>query len=157
LARIESGAAVKVLAMPPLDQLLVAAFKQAAPEAKLEIVPWDVAAKGLAEIEADAQARVRALKPDLVVIAVPRATKFDGGESFIHSYSWIMNWSLSFGQQEWDCVVVHPSLVDPAGADAAQDALVPRLVAAQDLTLIDRRPGDVRAAEAILAEWLKRQ
>lgn len=157
LDRIKSGAAVKVLAMTPAEESLASAFKQTAAEAKLEIVPWNVAGKSLAEIEADAQARVRAMKPDLAVISVPRVAKFDGDEAFIHSYSWIMNWSLSFGVQEWDCVVVHPSVVDPAAADAVQDALIRRLVAAQDLTLIDRAPGDSRTAAEIVAEWLKKQ
>jgi lysophospholipase L1-like esterase len=157
LARVKSGAAVKVLAMTPAADAFAAAFKQSAPEAKLEITPWDVAGKSLAEIEADAQARVRPMKPDLVVVSVPRASKFDGGEAFIHSYAWIMNWSLSFGVQEWDCVVVHPAVVDPAGVDAAQDALIRRLVAAQDLSLIDRAAGDARPAAEIIAEWLKQQ
>jgi hypothetical protein len=157
LARIKGGAAVKVLAMTPADEAFAAALKQTAPEAKLEAVPWDIAGKSLAEIEADAQQRVRAMKPDLAVISVPRVSKFDVGEAFIHSYAWIMNWSLSFGVQEWDCVVVHPSVVEPAGADAGQDALIRRLVAAQDLTLIDREPGDTRPAAEIIAEWLKKQ
>ncbi|HVW36759.1 MAG TPA: GDSL-type esterase/lipase family protein, partial [Pirellulales bacterium] len=157
LDRIKNGAAVKVLAMTPADEAFAAALKQTAPEAKLKVVPWDVAGKSLAEIEADAQARVRAMKPDLAVICVPRVAKFDGGEAFIHSYAWIMNWSLSFGAQEWACIVVHPAVVDPAGADAAQDAMIRRLVAAQDLTLIDRAPGDTRPAAEIIAEWLKKQ
>lgn len=157
LARIKSGAAAQALVMSPAARSWAAAFRQAAPDAKLEITPWEIEQKGLAEIEADAQARVRALKPDLVVIAVPRLAKFDPGEAFVHSYAWIMNWSLSFARQEWDCVVVHPAVLDPAGADAAQDALIRRLVAAQDLTLIDRAAGDARGAEQILADWLKRQ
>lgn len=156
-ARTKSGEAVKALVIAPCDSLLAAAFKQVLPEAKLEITPWDVQGKSLAEIEADAQARVRAMRPDLVVVAVPRIAQFDGGEAFIRGYSWIMNWSLSFGLQEWDCVVVHPSVVDPAGADAVQDALIRRLVAAQDLTLVDRPVGDERTAEEILVEWLKKQ
>jgi hypothetical protein len=97
------------------------------------------------------------MKPNLVLIAVPRAEPFEAGESFIRSYAWIMNWSLSFGVQEWDCVVVHPAVTDPVHADEKQDALVRRLVRAQDLTLIDRAAGDKRPAAEILRDWLKQQ
>ncbi len=155
-SRIKSGAPVKILAMPPLDEQLGGALKQLAPHAALEIMPWPVEGKSLSEIEQDAQARVRPLKPDLVVLAVPRAAQGDSLESFIHSYSWIMNWSLSFATQEWDCLVVHPSLFAPEPSDARHDALIRQLVRAQDLTLVDRPADNQASAEQLLADWLKK-
>ncbi|MBW3543350.1 MAG: hypothetical protein KY476_24110 [Planctomycetes bacterium] len=71
--------------------------------------------------------------------------------------TWIMNWSLSFGAQEWDCVVVHPSVVAPRGADEKRDELVRRLVQSQDLSLIDRRATDDADGGEIFSKWLKRQ
>jgi hypothetical protein len=97
------------------------------------------------------------MKPDLVVIAVPRQAASQSRESFIRSYSWIMNWSLSFGTQEWDCVVIHPSLIDPLQADAEHDDLIRQLVRAQDLSLIDRRVGDQTSAQQLLADWFDQQ
>jgi hypothetical protein len=95
------------------------------------------------------------MKPDLVLIAVPRTAAADSREDFIHSYSWIMNHSLSFSHRQWDCVVIHPSVAAVADvAEARQDALVRRLVRAQDLHLVDR-PKDSRAGPTeILQEWL---
>ena len=109
------------------------------------------------KIEQDAAKRVRAMKPDLVLIAVPRSAGAASAEEFIHSYSWIMNHSLSFSYQQWDCVIVHPSVADPGGGDADHDALVRRLVRAQDLHLVDR-PKDSRTGSAkILEDWFGRQ
>jgi lysophospholipase L1-like esterase len=156
LALIKSGKPVKILAMSPFDVWIGPALKEVVPEARMEVIPWATDGKTLAEIEKDAKARVRPLKPDLVIVAVPRTARFDSEESFIASYTWIMNWSLSFALQEWDCVVVHPALVDPDHVDARQDALVRQLVGAQDLSLIDRPADDRSSADEIVVEWLKR-
>ena len=111
----------------------------------------------MAELEQDAKERVRAFRPDLVLLSVPRSSRFDSQESFIHSYAWIMNWSLSFGQQEWDCIVVDPDVVEPAGSDDESDELVRRLVRAQDLTLLERSSGDTSDAATVFANWLDRE
>lgn len=157
LARLRATEPVKVLAMPPLDELIEPALKDLVPESQLEITAWPISDKSLAQIEQDAQERVRTMRPDLVLVAVPRGADADSPEAFIRSYAWIMNWSLSFGTQEWDCVIVHPAVVDPDHVDGKQDALVRQLVAAQDLTLIDRRESDKRPAGQILTEWLTQQ
>ena len=96
------------------------------------------------------------MKPDLVVIAVPRAATADSDEQFVKSYSWVMNWSLSFGLQEWDCFVVHPSVAAP-GPIAPRDDLIRQLVKAQHLSLVDRKSGDEASAEDLLAKWLAEQ
>lgn len=154
---LTSGKPIKILAMPPLDATIAGALKVVAPDARLEIIPWPVAGASLAAIEQDARARVRPLKPDLVLLAVPRGAEANSAESFIRSYSWIMNWSLSFSTQEWDVVVVHPSVVDLADVGSKRDSLVRQLVAAQDLTLIDRRASDDRPADRILVEWMEKE
>ena len=146
---------VKVLAMQPLDASIAAALKEATGGTQFEVIPWPIEGKKLPEIEKDAQARVRALKPDLVVIAVPRDATADSPEQFIRSYAWVMNWSLSFGTAEWDCVVVHPSVVEP-DKTGEHDDLVRQLVRAQDLTLIDRVKDDRRPADEILAGALRK-
>ena len=114
LAKLRAGEPIKVLAMTPLDALIGPAITQIIPDAKVEVVPWSVEGLTLSQIEEDAKARVRPLKPDLVVIAVPRSAAAGSREEFIRSYAWVMNWSLSFGRQEWDCLVVHPDVVDPS-------------------------------------------
>jgi lysophospholipase L1-like esterase len=152
-ARLKAGQPIRVLAMPPMDDLFPPALLAEAPGADLEITAWPTAGKTLPELEQDAKTRVRPLAPDLVVLAVPREAKANTQESFISSYTWIMNWSLSFGESRWDCVVVHPSVFAAEPSSTPEDDLIRRLVRAQDLPLIDRRPGDDRTAAEILRAW----
>ena len=155
LSLLKAGKPIRVLAMPPYDKSIVAVLKTLKPEARVEVTRWETEGLSLQQIEQDAARRVRPMKPDLVLIAVPRTAAADSREDFIHSYSWIMNHSLSFSHRQWDCVVIHPSVAAVADvAEARQDALVRRLVRAQDLHLVDR-PKDSRAGPTeILQEWL---
>ena len=96
----------------------------------------------------------RPLKPDLVILAVPATAAATNDEQFVRSYSGIMNWSLSFGHQEWDCVVVHPSVVTPDAAMPRGD-LIRQLVNAQDLPLLDRPKEDRSSAESMFTKAVK--
>lgn len=149
-AAVAAGKAIKVLAMPPFDSEIKPLLEKRFPNAKLEITTWKTADQTIVQLEQEAQARVRSLGPDLVVIAVPRSAKGANLEQFIHGYSWIMNWSLSFGHKEWECLVIHPDVADPEHPDKDFDALVRKLVRAQDLQLIDRQTGDKRPAAEIV-------
>ncbi len=153
-SQMENNKPVKVLAMPPFDTLIGPALKQLSPNAVVELTPWPTEGKSLAELEQAAKQIVRAMKPDLVIIAVPAAATAVTDEEFFRLYSWIMNWSLSFGHQEWDCLVVHPSVVTPDGPNL-RAVLIRQLVKAQELMLIDRPTGEAAAAEAIFAKALK--
>ena len=154
---LKTGKTVKILAMPPFDALIGPALKQLNSQAVLEITAWPTAGQTLVQLEQEAQKRVRQMKPDLVVIAVPRTADAASQEQFIRSHSWIMNWSLSFGKQEWDCLVIHPSVFDADKTDDQRDDLIRRLVKAQDLSLMDRQAGDHSNASDILVNWLRRQ
>ncbi len=156
LELIFERAPLKILAMTPTDHWLRAPLDRVDPAPPVEIIPWPTEGKSLLDLEADAKARVRDLEPDLVVVSVPRGAKAASEEEFIRSYTWILNWSLSFGTQEWDCIVVHPDVVDPQGGDPDRDELIRRLVRAQDLTLVDREDSDADPGEILLG-WLKAQ
>lgn len=153
LARISDNKPVRVLAMAPYDAMIDSALRSRAKDVQVEVTSWPVDGMSLSEIEQDAKKRVRALKPDLVLIAVPASASADTDEAFASSFAWTMNWSLNFGPPTWDCVVVHPSVASPAGKAYARDELVRRLVKAQDLSLIDRTAGNSESSEAIVAEW----
>ena len=143
---------VRILAMPPFDQEIVPAIRALHSGAQLEVTKWDVAGKSLAQIEQDAQQRVRTFRPDLVVIHVPRNASAGDDEQFVHSQTWILNWSLSFGTQEWDCFVVHPR---PAGSEPKEeprDALYRHIVRAQHLHLLELPNSPSR--EQTLTKWL---
>jgi lysophospholipase L1-like esterase len=166
-ARIDRGEVVKVVAMPPYDPLLGPALRTVRPQARVEVTPWPVEGKSLAEIEREAQARgwpaltsaPPEQRPDLVVIAVPAAAWADSDEQFYRSYSWVLNWSLSFGPAEWDCVAVLPSVAKPEldhGERAAED-FAREVVEAQDIGWLARTDGDATPAGDLLARWLKQE
>lgn len=157
LARLRDGQPVRVLAMPPFDDLIGAALQRHVPKAQIDVTSWPTEQYSLQELEQDAKRRVRAFKPDLVLIAVPRSASSSTDESFANSYGWVMNWSLNFGPPTWDCIVSHPSVFDSSPANSVQDGLVRRLVRAQHLALIDRPAGSTADAAAILQNWLEHQ
>jgi lysophospholipase L1-like esterase/pimeloyl-ACP methyl ester carboxylesterase len=158
LARTQSQLAdrkpVKVFAMEPVSAAVDASLRQWKADATVDMTSWSIAGKSLAELEQEANARVRAMKPDLVVLTIPDDSAAENEEQFVHAVSWIMNWSLSFGHQEWDCIVVHPSVLNPS-ADPARAALVRKLVHAQHLHLIDRVAGDTATADDIIQRWIE--
>ncbi|MGD9748768.1 MAG: hypothetical protein AB7V57_20675, partial [Verrucomicrobiales bacterium] len=82
-----------------------------------------------------------------------------GPENFHENYAWIMNWSLSFGPQQWDVIVAPPSTAKPdlSPAERTHEDFARRLIAAQDLNLIDRPPGDRTPLPDLLGQWLDRQ
>jgi lysophospholipase L1-like esterase len=154
IALLNNNQPVRVLAMPPYDQLIKTSIAKHFATAKLEVSSWDTEAKSLHQLEQEAHQRVREMKPDLVILAMPRSAAADSQEAFINSTTWIMNWSLSFGRQEWDCLVVHPSVANPDSSDVDKDDLIRKLTAAQDLSLIDRQAGNHQATAEIFADWL---
>lgn len=161
LARLKAGEQLRVLAMPPFDQAFERGLRSIQPDAKLEITAWPTADQSLAQLE-EASKAVRAKRYDLVVIAVPAAVTpplASPAEAAVSSYSWILNWSLSFGHQEWDVMGVAPSVLKPdlSADEQAADAFARRMFAAQDLTLITRPAGDKSPAEKICEQWLRQQ
>jgi lysophospholipase L1-like esterase len=160
-ARIKAGEPVRILAMPPYDRIIEQSLRSMQPDARLEITAWPTADESLAQIE-EASKAVRGKHYDLVLIAIPAAVTpslADPPEAAISSYSWILNWSLSFGHQEWDVVGVAPSVtkIDLTSDEQAADRFARRMFAAQDLSLIVGNGDDKSPAEKICEEWLRTQ
>jgi|GEM_PF-586394 len=160
-AKLAEGKPLRILAMSPIAspiaQSLPQALKVAAPDAGIEVTEWPTAGLSLPELEADAQKRVRAMKPDLVIIAVPRSASAENNAAFAKSFAWVMNWSLNFGSPTWDCVVVHPAVFEADSEAGPHDDLIRQLVRAQDLSLIDRAENETASGEDILTRWLRSQ
>ncbi len=152
----KAGQPVKVLAMPPFDALIRPALEQNYPGIVVQVTPWTVEGKSLPEIEVMASQTVRAMKPNLVVLAVPLSANADSDEQFVRSYAWVMNWSLSFGQAEWDCVVVHPSVASESDSAPQGEQLVARQVKAQDLHLINRAHQEKSSPAELLTRWIEK-
>ena len=156
-ARINDNEPVRILAMTPYDSIIDSALRSVSDDAQVELTSWPVEGLSLAQIEQDAKVRVRAMKPDLVLMAIPRSAIAESDEVFAGSYAWVMNWSLNFGSPTWDCVVIHPSVSGSGTKPGPRDDLIRRLVAAQDLRLIDRKTGDSAAAAKLIEVWLENE
>lgn len=153
--KLKAGQPLQVLAMPPYDTLIAPALQRLYPGAVVKVTPWPVAGQTLAQLELAAR-KVRSMKQDLVLIAVPAELPLQDPLKFHHDYSWIMNWSLSFGVQQWDVVVALPSAAKPAlnQDESLHEVLALRLIQAQDLSIITRRTGDTAPLLEILSTWL---
>jgi hypothetical protein len=131
----------------------------------VEVIVWPTEAKSLAQVEQWSRG-VREQKPDLVVLAVPPTAAARTTEEYIRTLSWVLNWSLSFGVAEWDCVALLPSVFEatapPRGprealAESLLTDLTRHVVEGQDIGWLERRPEDARPANELLVEWLQAQ
>jgi lysophospholipase L1-like esterase len=158
LALLENEKTIKIHAMPPYDRLIPAALKNFEPNAQFDVSTWIVEGKSVEEIRETARS-VRALKPDLVVVAVPAAASASTKEQFVHAYKWVLNDALSFGHQEWDCIAITPTVSDQRPDIETLDRvhLAREIIWAQDLPKIERKTGDRRSPEEILTSWLRIQ
>ena len=151
--------------MKPYDGLIASALQRIVPGIQLRVTVWDAEQKSLAAIEEKAKEigwwRFRngneAEAPDLDVVAVPTGAMAPSEEQFYRSYTWILNWSLSFGKPGWDCIAVLPSVttpeLTPAQRIAEQRAL--DVIQGQDIPWLGRGIGDARSAAELLASWLE--
>ena len=158
---VKAGKPVRVLAMPPYDEMIGPALRAVVPAARVEVKSWSTAGKTLAEIEEEAK-NVRKSPPDLVLIAVPAEITPNvqsPPEEAIRSYAWILNWSLAFGLQEWDVVGIAPSVLkaDLTAEERASDEFSRRMILAQDLHVIARPQSDEAPPEIVLENWLGAQ
>ena len=124
----------------------------------METTSWPVEGLTLPQIEESAK-KVRELKPDLVIAAVPVEASADSKEQYVRSYKWVLNNALSFGYQEWDGMAVVPSVTTPAvdGEALERDRLARALIWAQDIGMVERNEEDARPPEAIFPAWLREQ
>lgn len=156
LERIRAKQPITLLAMPPYDKLLEKLLPEVAPDSPLTIRTWDVQGNSLAEIEASAKA-IRDNPPDWVFIAVPLEAAAVDFDAFKRHFTWTMNYTLSFGLQEWDVVAVPPGFIAPVdGESKERDGWARTLIRAQDFELIEGG-GSAEAAEKRLREWLAKQ
>ena len=159
LALVKNNKKVKILAMPPYDQVIGPALGELFPDAQVEVTVWTTKGKSLAQLEAEAK-KVRGMNMDLVLLAVPSAANGPNWEARVNSYSWILNSSLSFGKQEWDVVAIPPMVTQNRFSPEEEELnrLALRLIAAQDLAMLARQPGEEKAEyQAVLARWLREQ
>jgi hypothetical protein len=155
LSLLKAGKPIKVLAMPPFDKVIAPALKAIDPKASVEVTPWPTEGRSIAELRQAAK-KVRDLKMDLVIVAVPTEADAPSPDAFVVSYSWVLNWSLSFASQQWDVIAIPPSTFQTSLSDKERerDQLIRRLIAAQDLSMVTRSRNDTRPLRELLVRWL---
>ena len=168
LLRLSAGKPVRATVMEPFDTLVEPALQQVVPGRQVEVTRWPVQGKSLAQIEANArdgvgwqhfQEHPEEARPHLVLIAVPPEAAADGEGAFIRSYSWVLNWSLSFGVQEWDCMAVLPSVaqMDLDAEGRHWEALAREVIRGQDIGFVERPADDGSAPIELIARWMEEQ
>jgi len=156
-ALLKVGQPIQVLAMPPHDTLIAPALQRLYPNAIVNVTLWPIEGQTLTQLEESAK-KVRTKAQDLVLIAVPASLPLQNPEQFHKSYSWIMNWSLSFGPQQWDVLVALPSATKKSLTIEEQqhEAFARRLIQAQDLHIIPPSSGDASGPLEPLTAWLSK-
>jgi lysophospholipase L1-like esterase len=155
LERLRAGQPAKVVAMPPYDSIVPTVLRSLFPEAQIEVTVWPTEGKSLAEL-AQWSKSIRSRPPHLVVVAVPAASNAEGEDAFLQSYSWILSYSIAFGQLAWDRVVVLPSVTAPLTPDQKRwEDLARQLTRGADTAYVDRRPGDARPATQLLQDFVR--
>lgn len=164
-AKLAANQPLRIVAMPPYDTLIAPALQALRPDAQIHVERWETAGLSLAQLEASAKARGWMAmrdnpdlpKPDLVILAIPAAAQAPDFPAFYHHYTWILNWSLSFGKAEWDAIAIPPAVTDPTAAGTEPQAKALLVIQGQDLPYLQRVDGDTRAAGELLAEFLRQQ
>ena len=99
------------------------------------------------------------MAPDLVVIAVPIETTSSSREQYVRTYSWILNYALSFGLRTWDVIAIDPALAsEPRSPEQrTRGRLVEQLIRAQDLPFVKSPADKSTPAGDVLKQWIAEQ
>jgi len=149
--KLETGLPIHLIAMPPYDEKMAAALREHFPKGEIQVTPWPTEGKTLAEIRGWAQ-KIRDLKPDLVVPAIPVNSSAENDAKFIDHYEWALNWSFPFAGRAWDVVPVLPE-VPPAATSAEKHngAVAREIVIGKDVRFFDV------ARKETLSSWFAEQ
>lgn len=93
--RAHAGEPVKLVAMPPYDDLFPALLRDHFPDAQFDVVRWPTEDQSIEQL-AEWAKQIRAMKPDLVVPAVPAGISAADTKAFVGHYEWVLNWSFQF-------------------------------------------------------------
>lgn len=157
LKKLTENQPLDVVAMSPFDQLVPNALRELFPGAEIRVTSWPVEGHSLAEIEQWGRG-VRKMSPDLVVVAVPADKKAENEEAFIRLYSWVLNWSVSFGTAKWDLLPVLPSVTETvAGEEREREELARQMILGMDVRPLRRLQGDTRSPADLVVDWIAQQ
>jgi len=148
-ARVAAGEPIRLVAMPPYDELAALALSERYPGTAIEVTAWPTEGQSIHQMRAWAGLLLEMKpEPDVIVVALPLGVASDGPEAFVRDFEMVLNFSL---RSKGDLVVVSPDVLEPGAADASSD-LAARIVPGKDMAVLSRAPGDDRSAAALLAE-----
>ncbi len=148
---------VKVVAMSPYDQLVPDELKRHFPGAEFEVIVWPTENRTVAEM-ADWATRIRGMKPQLVIPAVPLPSLSTQQEVFIAEYEWVLNWSFQFAGRPWDVIPVMPLETDDTTESQHRNlANARRSVLGKDVGFIERAEDDHRTVAEVVSSWITAQ
>ncbi len=150
---LKSESLVRITAMKPYDRLIETAIRALFPEAKLSITALDPAGKSITLLEQMANEHGWAHyrdnpdlpQPDLSVLAVPADAAGELDKNYYRSYTWILNWSQSFGNDpRTDCLPILPSVLraDLSRTEADAENFARMVINDTNLPFIERQTGD---------------
>ena len=153
-AQLKAGKPIRVIAMAPYDRIVRDALLERFPAAQIQLTVWPVEGQSLSAIVKWAE-QVRALKPNLVVVAVPANVEAKNEESFIHDYQWLYSIVAAFLRAEWDVLPILPSVTAPVAPNELHRAdLARQIIVGHDFEGVDRKKNDTRSPQQILSEWI---
>lgn len=148
-----AGKPIKLVAMPPYDEMLPLLIREHFPDAEFETTRWPIEGQSVPQL-ADWAKQIRSLKPDLVVPAVPAEAEAADTESFIDGYEWVLNWSFPFAGRSWDvvpvCPLVHSDLNE---AQHSRGLLARQILVGKDVRFVDRSTAENQTVPELLAAW----
>lgn len=148
---------VSVIAMSPWDEWLPELLREHFPSASFDVTKWPTSGRSVTQL-AEWARRIRGLKPDLVVPAVPASVSAQNPENFIRDYEWVLNHSFQFAGRPWDVVPIAPSVDAQLSAQNPQYLeLAQKIIVGKDVRHIDRPSEDRRSPRELAAAWILEQ
>jgi lysophospholipase L1-like esterase/acetyl esterase/lipase len=155
--RLRDNKTVKLVAMPPYDQIIPEQLQKTFPDAAFEVTVWPTENKSVAEM-AEWAKQIRGLQPDLVVPAIPLSSIAGSRDEFVRNYEWALNWSFQFAGRPWDVVPVLPLASRPLSeSQQAEIDIAREIILGKDVRFIEREQNDDGMAEDIIQAWIVRQ
>jgi hypothetical protein len=150
LRRLNQQQPVHIIATKPYDRDFPLALRQHFPKAELKVTPWST--KNLSvDAYAEWAKRIRSLKPDLVVVAVPAVSRSNGLDAYIRNYEWVLNHSFAFSGRPWDVLPILPSTEDGMSTENHEyQRIASQIVHGKDVV-------SFRAGKHVLADWIGQQ
>ncbi len=157
LALLTGGQTLKVIAMPPYDDIARSCIRAVSGQAEVNMVTWPTAGKSLSEIQAWSLG-IRPMQPNLVIIALPAAAA-ETEPAVFRRYTQIIQQAISYGRQAWDCIGVLPSVtrLTLSAEEKKTEQLGRDALNAMHIGIVAREQGAAPTAAAIFERWLRNQ